>query len=518
MNVVVVVVVVDSFNNLPREISLNFQSRLHSSLAAFFIHYGMINNSQNKKSAFLVILGLALAWVIGAYGSPMGFPLEGNDIFRERSRWIIAIAGLAGIALLPGTKIFPRLPWTLWVCFGFLILWGCFMVINAHSEMNIYRTRWIMIKDRPFPDLPGSPVASATKKFTFEIIAVFLFIIAIARSAESAVWKRIITAFALASLSVALIGMTHKILGIETVWGITDEQPELIFAPYIYNGNAASMMNLGVIIALSLALTTYRKNGSGLFFYLWLCCGAVIGIAILAASSKAGALILIGQLGLFVLLEGKTLLKIIHSKRRRKLKMSLEKKMALGASAIILAGFTIISTGLLNTRFQEMFEDIENTGEASTIEGRVEMMKLMMKLSADPEEAYWHGIGPGTFPYVTPYYRQDPESKIIGVWEYGHCDPLQTIMDWGYFGALAWFTIGIGGVARGAYLLLKDKVPENDLHLVKGIVISLIGVGIHSSFDFPLSILSIHLIAISYCVILWCIYRGQKSDELDSTS
>ena len=375
-----------------------------------------------------------------------------------------------------------------------------------------------MIKDRPFPDLPGSPVASATKKFTFEIIAVFLFVIAIARSAESTIWRRILTAFALASLLVAITGMTHKILGFQTVWGIDDDQPELFFAPYVYNGNAASLMNLGIIIALSLALTAYRKDGTSRRFYLWLTCGAVIGVGILTASSKAGALILFGQLGLFVLFEAKTLLNLIRSKRRRKNKMSLEKKMALGASAIILAGFTIISTGLLNSRFQEMFEDIENTGEASTIEGRVEMMQLMMKLSADPNEAYWHGIGPGTFPYIIPSYRQDRESKIVGVWEYGHCDPLQTILDWGYFGALAWFTIGIGGVARGGYLLLKRKVPHDDLHLFKGMVISLIGVGIHSCFDFPLSILSIHLVAISLCGILWTIYRNQEPDEPDSAS
>ncbi len=476
----------------------------------------MINNSKEKTFAFFVILGLCLSWVIGAYGSPMGFPLEGNDIFRERSRWAIAFAGLAGIALLPGKSIFPRVPLILWICFGFLIIWGCFMVINAQSEMNIYRARWIMIKDRPFPDLPGSPVASATKKFTFEIIAVFLFVIAIVRSTESSIWKKILTAFALASLSVALIGMTHKILGIGTVWGIPDQQPELFFAPYVYNGNAASMMNLGIIMAFAMALTDYRKNGTSRLFYLWMTCGAVIGIGIIFAASKAGALILVGQLGLFVLFEAKTLLGIIRSKRRRRTKMSLEKKMALGAAAIILAGFTIISTGLLNSRFQDMFEDIENTGEASTIDGRLEMMKLMVNLSTDTNEAYWHGIGPGTFPYLIPFYLKNRESKLEAVWEYGHCDPLQTILDWGYFGALAWFTIGIGGVVRGGYLLLKRKVPHDDLHLVKGIVISLIGIGIHSCFDFPLSILSTHLVAISLCGILWTIYRNQEPGKLGS--
>jgi hypothetical protein len=241
-------------------------------------------------------------------------------------------------------------------------------------------------------------------------------------------------------------------------------------------------------------------------------------MGILTAASKAGALILLGQLGLFVLFERKTLFKVLVPKRRKGDKMALEKKMALGAAAIVLAGFTIISTGFLNTRFQEFFDDIEKEGQSSTIAGRVEMMQLMIDISTDPKEAYWHGIGPGTFPYVIPYYRQDPESKIIGVWEYGHCDPLQTIMDWGYFGALCWFTIGIGAIARGAYLVLKRKVPDSDLHLVKGILISLIGVGIHSCFDFPLSILSIHLIAISYCAILWTIYRNQESSELDSES
>ena len=224
-----------------------------------------------------------------------------------------------------------------------------------------------------------------------------------------------------------------KILGLETVWGIEDEygQPDTIFPPYVYNGYAAAMMNMGIIIALSLALTAYRKDGTSRLFYFWLFCGAFIGVGILTAASKAGALILIGQLGLFVLLEGKTLLNIIRSKRRRKNKMSLEKKMALGAAAIIIAGFTIISVGGLNTRIQEFFDDVEDDGQASTIEGRVEMMKLMLNLSSDPEEAYWHGIGPGTFPYVIPFYRQDLESKIVGVWKYGHCDSIQIVLTGG---------------------------------------------------------------------------------------
>lgn len=103
------------------------------------------------------------------------------------------------------------------------------------------------------------------------------------------------------------------------------------------------------------------------------------------------------------------------------------------------------------------------------------------------------------------------EVAEAGRFDETHCDPVQTIFEWGYLGALCWFILGIGAVVRGIYLVLKKLVPPEDTHLVKAMIISLVGVGIHSCFDFPLSLISIHIIAVAFCTVLWTIARNSDS-------
>lgn len=103
------------------------------------------------------------------------------------------------------------------------------------------------------------------------------------------------------------------------------------------------------------------------------------------------------------------------------------------------------------------------------------------------------------------------EVAEAGRFDETHCDPVQTIFEWGYLGALCWFILGIGAVVRGIYLVLKKLPPPEDTHLVKAMIISLVGVGIHSCFDFPLSLLSIHIIAVAFCTVLWTIARNSDS-------
>ena len=69
----------------------------------------------------------------------------------------------------------------------------------------------------------------------------------------------------------------------------------------------------------------------------------------------------------------------------------------------------------------------------------------MMRMSGW-EEASWHGFGPGTFRHLVPYFNTEVGTEIDGVWLYGHCDPLQTTVEWGWLGAAAWLVIGGGAV------------------------------------------------------------------------
>ena len=142
------------------------------------------------------------------------------------------------------------------------------------------------------------------------------------------------------------------------------------------------------------------------------------------------------------------------------------------------------------------------------------MMRLMLRMSA-PDEAGWHGFGAGTFRHLVPYFAVDEaaEGVAAGRWWHGHSDPLQTLVEWGYLGALGWGFLGFGAMWCGWVLVRKRPPPvrTGDVALLRGIMIALAGVGVHSCFDFPLSIYSIHLVAMLLCATLFGVFgcRGE---------
>lgn len=475
----------------------------------------MMNRSV-RLGITLSAFGIALGYAIGAFGSVQASFGHSATVFRESARWLVLFAGITGLVLLPSSSGIPKFPKIPLICFGVLILWGTFMVLNAKSDQQLQIFRMIPNRSRLIDGAPGAVASTTAKGLVWEVGIVFVFCAMIVKSLESRAYRYILGGLALCGTVVAVVGVGHKLFGLETIYGLTTVNgrpasvPETYFAPFVYNANAASLMNLTFVLSLGLACQSCRGSGFTKNFYLWVGSAMVTAIGVVAAASKAGILIMLFQMGLFAVVEGKYLWKVLKRSRLRE-RLSLEKKFLLGAVGIVFLGGLLLVMGPSIARFGLLMDDLADGGGAATVEGRGEVRGIVWELIKDPQG--WGGIGPGGFAHIYPYII-DPDSEALSRsrWHHAHCDPLQTILEWGYLGALAWFTIGIGGIVRVGYLRKKQLMPREFGHLAKALSIGLVGLGIHSTYDFPFSLLSIHLVALSCCMILWSI--PAKVDDL----
>ncbi len=493
-----------------------------------------MNRDRRRLRICLVVGAIVLGWAVLAFGSALDFVTEGDVVITEddvifvdgETMPVRTIAvGLTGagavlcLILFPGRVRFSRGLWPLAVAAGFLLLYGWFMVGNAFSEHT--RDVWIfeLFEKRLLPWAPGTISRSESFKAMLELTAVMLALWAAIRASEGSSWRGLFALIALSGVVVALVGLFHKAAGAEAVYFMEDaSQPELtIFAPFVYNANAGAYMNL--CLALSMGLTLGRvgdenRRALGIF---WALVSVVIIAAVIVAASK-GAIITLGltvalSLGFNLRRLGALFRSFLVQRGRKIERVALV--VALGA---VLASFAAIGINYAIKRWADLaarFDDPTRTD----LTGRLEIMKLMTKM-AGPEEGSWHGFGPGTLKHLVPYFTAagDTPESLDGVWLYGHCDPLQTTVEWGWVGAAAWLVIGGGAVVCVVLLLRRRTLLKSDeVPLARGAAIGLFIVGLHSCQDFPLSIYSIHLIAMLICGVCWGLY-AHRSGPNSSTS
>ncbi|MGJ8696659.1 MAG: O-antigen ligase family protein [Verrucomicrobiaceae bacterium] len=451
----------------------------------------------------LLMTVVLLVWVLGAFGSTT---IE----YRRLGVRGLVVLSIFALLLLPGQRRVPPMPIWFGGAMVFLVMFGSFLAFNAHSdhsrELGYVFTDF---PDRPFPSLRGSVVYSDTQYFVLEIGAIALGLLAVARSTESKAWIHLLQLLALSGLAVTLVGLAHKGLGMRSVWGVVVDpnrpnlgHPETYFAPFVYNANAAAFLNLVYPVSVALALRAWRLRSSLPQIYLWVISALMSAAGVVATASKGGFLILGLVSLLLVVIEWKSLKDFVRGMRSAG--MATESRIGIGAMGLLFVAFVALGIRHLVVRWQYLAETLGSGGHSATVDTRLAIMRVMRRM-ASPDEGGWCGLGPGSFAHVFPYYNLDP--SITGGLHRGHCDPLQTLVEWGYLGFAAWMVVGLGAVVCGVSLMKRRALSAPNMHLVRGVVVGLIGVGVHSCFDFPLSIFSIHLTALVFCGLLCSLYH-----------
>ncbi len=427
----------------------------------------------------------------------------GTAVFWQRAvaGVLTAAGGLLGVALLPGSGRLPPIPRLLAGASLLLFGYGWFMAVNAVAEHSLAGFEFTMIENRPFEEAPGSVARSASIRAMLEFTAVLLGMLGVLRAAESSAWKRLAELLAVLAVVVALVGMFHKVLGVESIYGFDARHPSTFFAPYVYNANAGAFMNLCLPLAFGLALARVgdeRARAAGGF---WALVTVVIASGVVVTASKGAAIILLLSL-LWLVAWNRRRLGVLIASFASQRGRRLERVLQVGVLSFLALAFLAIGISFFIWRWEEFFGRFDDPERLVT--GREGVIRVMLGMTS-PAEGSWHGFGPGTIRHLIPYFAWGETGADLqpGVWTHGHCDPLQTMIEWGWIGALLWLVIGGGGVVCALLLVWKRRLRTEEAPLLRGMVVALTLVGLHSCMDFPLSIYSIHLTAMLLCGVCW---------------
>lgn len=467
-----------------------------------------------------VIALLVVAWAVFAFGTPMDiviegdFYLEGDDFVfepntiwpvRTVAAWATGMGGLLCLLLLRGKRGLPPLPRVFVIAATILLIHGWIHVLNAMGEYN--SETWMVEEVPHWGWLWGTSTYSQSLAAMTELSLVLVGLLAVMRATETSAWRGLLVIVALAGVGVALTGIIHKAAQAPTIYWMEDaSQPALsIFAPYVYNANAGAFMNISLALTMGLAFATVgdeRRRAQGI---VWAFLSVLLIAAVFVSASKGAILVMLMTVPLILSWNLKRV-KFLVTAFRRERGRKIERLVLIGTMGVLMLSLAAIGVARMVSRWDEFVGKIAE-GRAD-FTGRFEIMKVMAKMSAWDEGGIF-GLGPRCFRYVVPSFTMEG-TVAEGDWIFGHCDPLQTLAEWGWLGAACWFVIGIGAVVAGFLVLRGGRLGSSETPLVRSVIVALVMVGVHSCQDFPLCIFSIHLAAMLLCAVCWGLWAGQR--------
>jgi len=178
-----------------------------------------------------------------------------------------------------------------------------------------------------------------------------------------------------------------------------------------------------------------------------------------------------------------------------------------GSKSVALAGALAIGLALIAFAQASHFEQALNRWQSASehIPNDARWQASRVALRALPDVGLF-GFGPGTFRVVFPTYNIGSVNQAPGTWRFLHEDYLQTLLEWGWLGAILWALLFFGGitVAIRSYkeYARMEWTPRRRV-LQPLAIIALIGVALHALVDFPGQIESIQLYVATYLGFCW---------------
>lgn len=259
------------------------------------------------------------------------------------------------------------------------------------------------------------------------------------------------------------------------------------FAFYKYHGNAGAFLNLVWPLTLVFARRAFERP-TGMPVQLMWALGAIIsGLAFFFNASKAALVIAL----LILPWPFWTSLKQMERSRLALLMIG---------GLLLIGGASVLSLGMAKeTAFQRLTE-VSNVSISA--QGRWDAYGQYLDYLPNVGLG---GIGPGQFSLAFPYQDSPLGNIEEGLREYAHEDYLQTLIEWGWCGALWWALLIFGGLYRAwsVYRRRQEFSSKTDRHLLLGCMIGIGGVLVHALFDFPLQVASIRLFFFLLLAICW---------------
>jgi len=429
----------------------------------------------------------ALVFAPWAYGATRPWTIQALD-------GIIAIVLILWLAGCVGRRKWPAVPWPLWTAALLLIAMGWFLIANAQATYDRVFFVFNPIKQL-LPFAPGVVDRVDAIPAMLNDTAMLGALCFVADLATRAVWRvRIWWTAALNGIALMIYGLGMKVLGIYITSILV---PGSIgwdsFAFYFYHGNAGAYINLIMPLVGGLAAWAFMRQDRQTERAIWVP-GLLICIASsVVALSKGGMAI-----GLCLLIAMAVFFIRSMSGRSRLTMTRTHWIIVIVASVLVLGAMASLGWNAAATRWALLSS---SSGKEESMLSRWLVAKGCFRMM--PDSGLW-GFGPGNFRICFPHYANGlGDSVIAGEWYFAHDDYLQTIVEWGYVGALLYAWIFFGGIWTGFRRLRGLPLPEGDAVLLTVVLLALAGVAIHALVDFPLQIASLQLYAATYLGICW---------------
>jgi len=273
--------------------------------------------------------------------------------------------------------------------------------------------------------------------------------------------------------SLAFVGVVQKLTASpRLLWVREVETVEIAFGPFVNRNHAAGFLEMLFPLPVAAIL------GGGVARERWGVCAIsalIMGIAIALTGSRGGVLVLGVELLALPLLWAAMNARVRGSLRSGALMVGL-------MSAGIVAGVLWIGAEPVVSRWR-MTEGVE-----ATFANPLDRPMIWRATAAMIRDHFWWGVGLGAYPVA--YTRYDRSAGVYRV-EQAHNDYLQVMAELGVWGALLLMglLLAIWRAMRRALMRAADSSAARfERALALGVTVALLGMGIHSAFDFNLQV------------------------------
>jgi hypothetical protein len=336
------------------------------------------------------------------------------------------------------------------------------------------------------PWLPGTVDRATSLDQMWLITGLFgAFWVASDLGTEPAWRDRFWLVMSVTGVSLITLGCIERVTHAPGIFWRTDLHCETtFFATYRYHANAGSFINISLLLIAARMVSAFHRGGSTISRSFWIVGFVITLVSAFVNVSRAATVI--GAIFLCAFLFW------AWGERRRSKpsRLAWRKPVTLGLVGVIVAGLLVWAIG-----FKDAYERWADFADSLLSNGEGRFLVYGVVAHSILPVASWWGFGPGTFHLIFPFFTNSLGTRILGYWEYAHEDYLQTLAEWGFCGATAWFLFFGQTIVRAAWRFRRWRRTWNwDTRCFA--VASFLALGtvlVHATVDFPLQIASLQL-------------------------
>ncbi len=286
-------------------------------------------------------------------------------------------------------------------------------------------------------------------------------------------------------VSLVGLGLLQRVTGAPGIFWRSDlDSGPTFFATYRYHANAGAFINISLLLTAARMICMFRRDHSNLVRSFWVL--AFLGTLVSAFVNVSRAATLIGLVALCCFLCWKW-----HERARTN-------KVAFGwtrLTGFAIAGFLAAALLVWSVGFKDAYRHWAELGKSLVSDGDGRFMLYGAIVRYIIPASGWWGFGPGTFHLIFPFFTNNLGTRLQGYWEYAHEDYLQTLVEWGFCGATAWFIFFGQTVARATWTLGRRyrRWSGNTRRFAIASLLALGTILVHATVDFPMQIASLQL-------------------------